>query len=435
MNRTPKRTATSRLENFRNLAPAERLDQVAAAAGLDDQARATLAAPDALPVDRANGMIENVIGTFQLPMGVATNFLINGREYLVPMAVEEPSVVAAASYMARIVRGCGGFQTSSTAPVMRAQVQLLGITDPFGARLAILASRDEIIEAANAKDPVLVKFGGGCRDIEVHVFSSTARGPMVVLHLLVDVRDAMGANTVNTMAEAIAPIVERITGGEVRLRILSNLADLRLARARIEVTEEALATKDFSGRRMIEGIIDAYEFAAVDPYRAATHNKGIMNGIDPVVVATGNDWRAIEAGAHAYAARTGHYTSLTTWEINAKGNLVGTIEMPMALGLVGGATKTHPAAQAALQVLNVGSAVELAEVTVAVGLAQNMAALRALATEGIQRGHMALHARNIAIGAGATGEEIDIVSRRLAADHDVRAARAEEILAEIRKGI
>lgn len=435
LNRTPKRTATSRLENFRNLSPAERLDQVAAAAGLDDEARATLAAPDALPVDRANGMIENVIGTFQLPLGVATNFVVNGREYLVPMAVEEPSVVAAASYMARIVRGCGGFQTSSTAPVMRAQVQLLGVTDPFGARLAILAARDEIIEAANAKDPVLVKFGGGCRDIEVHVFSSTARGAMVVLHLLVDVRDAMGANTVNTMAEAIAPIVERITGGEVRLRILSNLADLRLARARIEVTEEALATKDFSGRRMIEGIIDAYEFAAVDPYRAATHNKGIMNGIDPVVVATGNDWRAIEAGAHAYAARSGHYTSLTTWEVNAKGNLVGTIEMPMALGLVGGATKTHPAAQAALQVLNVGSAVELAEVTVAVGLAQNMAALRALATEGIQRGHMALHARNIAIGAGATGEEIDIVSRRLAADHDVRAARAEEILAEIRKGI
>lgn len=431
---TPKRTATSRLENFRNLSPAERLDQVAAATGLDEQTRATLADLNALPVDRANGMIENVIGTFQLPMGVATNFLINGRDYLVPMAVEEPSVVAAASFMARIVRGCGGFQTSSTAPVMRAQVQILGVTDPYGARLAILASLDEIIAAANAKDPVLVKFGGGCRDVEVHVFPSTRRGAMVVLHLLVDVRDAMGANTVNTMAEAIAPIVERITGGEVRLRILSNLADLRIARARIEVTEEALATKDFAGRRMIEGIVDAYEFAAVDPYRAATHNKGIMNGIDPVVVATGNDWRAIEAGAHAYAARSGRYTSLTTWEINAKGNLVGTIETPMALGLVGGATKTHPAAQAALQILNVSSAVELAEVTVAVGLAQNMAALRALATEGIQRGHMALHARNIAIGAGASGEEIDIVARRLAADHDVRAARAEEILAEIRKG-
>lgn len=427
-----KKTATSRIENMRNLSPAERLAQVAAATSLDEAARAVLGSTDALPVSRANGMIENVIGTFQLPLGVATNFLVNGKDYLVPMAVEEPSVVAAASYMARIVRGCGGFQTSSTAPIMRAQVQVLGTSDPYGARLAILAARDEIVAAANQKDPVLVKFGGGCRDIEVHVFPSTSRGAMVVLHLLVDVRDAMGANTVNTMAEAIAPIVERITGGEVRLRILSNLADLRLARARIEVTEEALATKEFSGLRMMEGIVDAYEFAAVDPYRAATHNKGIMNGIDPVVVATGNDWRAIEAGAHAYAARSGRYTSLTTWEISAKRTLVGTIEMPMALGLVGGATKTHPAAQAALQVINVETAVELAEVTVAVGLAQNMAALRALATEGIQRGHMALHARNIAIGAGAEGDEIDAVARRLAADHDVRTTRAEEILAELR---
>jgi len=426
-------TATSRIENMRNLSPAERLAQVSAAAGVEEQAQAILADPAALAITRANGMIENVIGTFQLPLGVATNFLVNGKEYLVPMAVEEPSVVAAASYMARIVRDCGGFQTSSTSPIMRAQVQLLGATDPFGARLAILAARDEIVSAANAKDPTLVKFGGGCRDIEVHVFPATSRGPMVVLHLLVDVRDAMGANTVNTMAEAIAPIVERITGGEVRLRILSNLADLRLARARVEVTEDALATKEFSGRRMMEGIVDAYEFAAVDPYRAATHNKGIMNGIDPVVVATGNDWRAIEAGAHAYAARSGRYTSLTTWEISSKGTLVGTVEMPMALGLVGGATKTHPTAQAALQVLNVETAVELAEVTVAVGLAQNMAALRALATEGIQRGHMALHARNIAIGAGAEGDEIDQVARKLAADHDVRTARAEEILKEMRK--
>jgi hydroxymethylglutaryl-CoA reductase len=428
-----RKTATSRIENMRNLSPAERLEQVAAATQMDDRSKAVLAAKDALPVERANGMIENVIGTFQLPLGVATNFLVNGQDYLVPMAVEEPSVVAAASYMARIVRGCGGFQTSSTAPIMRAQVQIIGLSDPNGARLAILAAREEIVSAANAKDPVLVKFGGGCRDIEVHVFPSTSRGPMVVLHLLVNVRDAMGANTVNTMAEAIAPIVERITGGEVRLRILSNLADLRLARARIELTEEALVTKDFSGRRMMEGIVDACEFAAVDPYRAATHNKGIMNGVDPVVVATGNDWRAIEAGAHAYAARSGRYTSLTTWEISARGTLVGTIEMPMALGLVGGATKTHPSAQAALQILNVTSAVELAEVTVAVGLAQNMAALRALATEGIQRGHMALHARNIAIGAGAVGEEIDAVARRLAADRDVRSTRAEEILAELRK--
>lgn len=426
------RVVNSRLENMRNLEPAERLDRVAEATGLDAASRVMLGGSNALPIDLANGMIENVVGTFQLPLGIATNFTVNGRDYLVPMAVEEPSVVAAASFMARIVRDCGGFQTSSTLPIMRAQVQILGIPDPHGARLKILQAREEIVAAANAKDPVLVKFGGGCRDIEVHVFPSSARGPMVVMHLLVDVRDAMGANTVNTMAEAVAPIVEGITGGHVRLRILSNLADLRIARARVELTEASLATKNFDGRRVIDGMVDAYEFAAIDPYRAATHNKGIMNGVDPVVVATGNDWRAIEAGAHAYAARSGRYTSLSTWEIGANGSLVGTLEMPMALGLVGGATKTHPAARAALQVLKVETAVELAEVTVAVGLAQNMAALRALATEGIQRGHMALHARNIAIGVGATGAEIDAVAKRLAADHDVRSARAEEVLAEIR---
>ncbi|MBK4216893.1 hydroxymethylglutaryl-CoA reductase, degradative [Paracoccus caeni] len=421
----------SRLENMRNLSPAERLEKVAEAVGIDVATSSKLAG-DALPVDLANGMIENVVGTFELPLGVATNFQINGKDYLVPMAVEEPSVVAAASFMAKLVRDCGGFQTSSTAPIMRAQIQILGLQDPYGARLQILSRKAELIEAANAKDPVLVGFGGGCKDVEVHVFPSSRRGPMVVVHLLVDVRDAMGANTVNTMAETVAPLIEELTGGTVRLRILSNLADLRLARARVELTEAALTTKAYDGRRVIEGIVDAYEFAAIDPYRAATHNKGIMNGIDPVVVATGNDWRAIEAGAHAYAARSGHYTSLTTWEIAANGNLVGTIEMPMALGLVGGATKTHPAAQAALKVLGVTSATELAEVTVSVGLAQNMAALRALATEGIQRGHMALHARNIAIGAGASGAEIDAVARELAANHDVRSARAQEILNRLR---
>ncbi|MFN4309929.1 MAG: hydroxymethylglutaryl-CoA reductase, degradative [Ferrovibrio sp.] len=427
------RSVNSRIENYRNMTPAQRLDALVQAAGLNDADHALLAAPGALPVERANGMIENVVGTFELPFAVATNFQINGRDYLIPMAVEEPSIVAAASYMARIARGCGGFETSSTMPIMRAQVQVIGLSDPHGARLQILAARDEILAAANARDKVLVGLGGGCRDIEVHVFPQTPRGPIVVLHLLVDVRDAMGANTVNTMAETVAPIVERVTGGSVRLRILSNLADRRLARARISLTEESLATKEFSGRRIIDGILDAYTFAAVDPYRAATHNKGIMNGIDPVVVATGNDWRAIEAGAHAWAARSGHYTSLTTWELSNDGRLVGTLEMPMALGLVGGATKTHPLAQLALRILGVATAQELAEITVTVGLAQNMAALRALATEGIQRGHMALHARNIAIVAGATGEEIDKVAAELAASHDVRTDRAAEILARLRK--
>lgn len=428
------RDVNSRIENYRNLSCAERLSRAVAAAGLPDADRALLAQPGGLPLNLANGMIENVVGTFELPLGVATNFTVNGKDYLIPMAVEEPSVVAAASYMARIARGSGGFRTSSDLPIMRAQVQLLGVGDPEGARHKLLAARDEIVAAANAKDKVLVSLGGGCRNIEVHVFPQTPRGPIVVMHLLVDVRDAMGANTVNTMAETVAPIVERITGGTVRLRILSNLADLRLARASVTIPEAALTTKEFSGRRMIEGMLDAYTFAAIDPYRATTHNKGIMNGIDPVVVATGNDWRAIEAGAHAYAARSGRYTSLTTWEEDRDGNLVGSIEMPMALGLVGGATKTHPLAQWSLRLLGVKSAQELAEVTVAVGLAQNMAALRALATEGIQRGHMALHARNIAIVAGAEGAEIEAIAAELARTHDVRVDRARELLAERRKG-
>ncbi len=422
----------SRLEGYRNKTPEERLGMLAEATGLGNDDIAVFGQPGALDPVRANGMIENVIGTFQLPLGIATNFTINGRDYLVPMVVEEPSVVAAASYMARIARDNGGFQTSSTAPVMRAQVQVVGLSDPYGARLKLLAARDEILSIANSRDAFLVKLGGGCKDIEVHVFPQSARGPMIVLHLLVDVRDAMGANAVNTMAEAVAPKVEELTGGTVRLRILSNLADMRLARARVRIPEQSLATKEFSGRRMIDGIMDAYELAAIDPYRAATHNKGIMNGIDPVIVATGNDWRAIEAGAHAYAARSGFYTSLSAWEVDTEGALVGSIEMPMAVGLVGGATRTHPAAQAALKILGVQTAQELAEVTVAVGLAQNMAALRALATEGIQRGHMALHARNIAIAAGAVGAEIEKVAAELAKAGDVRTDRAATLLEKLR---
>lgn len=423
----------SRLGGYRNKTPQARLEILAKATGLSDDDTRILAGAEALSLDRANGMIENVVGRFELPMGVATNFRINGRDYLIPMVVEEPSVVAAASYMARIARDNGGFETSSSDPVMRAQVQILGLTDPHGARLKLLAARDEILEIANSRDAFLISLGGGCKDIDIHVFPQTRRGPMVVLHLLVDVRDAMGANTVNTMAEAVAPRVEELTGGSVRLRILSNLADRRLARARVRIPEASLATNEFSGKRMIDGILDAYELAAIDPYRAATHNKGIMNGIDPVIVATGNDWRAIEAGAHAYAAQRGHYTSLSTWEVDTDGSLVGTLEMPMAMGLVGGATKTHPAAQVALKILGVETAQELAEVCVAVGLAQNMAALRALATEGIQRGHMTLHARNIAILAGAVGNEIEVVAGRLAEAHDVRTDRAREILAQLRE--
>ena len=421
---------TSRLEGLRDLAPEDRREAVRRAAGLDQGDAALLSGESVLPVSLANGMIENVVGKFELPLGIAANFTVNGRDYLVPMAVEEPSVVAAASYMARIVRACGGFHTSSTQPIMRAQIQVLGVTDPYGARQRLLADRDALIERANARDTVLIGLGGGCKDIEVHVFEDTPVGAMVVLHLLVDVRDAMGANTVNSMAEAIAPRVAETAGGSVRLRILSNLADRRLVRARAEVTPEALTTTTLDGADVARGIVEACALAIIDPYRAATHNKGIMNGIDPVVVATGNDWRAIEAGAHAYAARDGRYTSLTRWEVTGSGNLVGTIELPMAVGLVGGATKTHPAAQAALRLLGVTSATELGEVVAAVGLAQNMAALRALATEGIQKGHMALHARNIAILAGAEGAEVDRVAKAMAEAGEVSVDRAKAMLAD-----
>ena len=420
---------TSRIEGLRNLSPSQRLHKIANAASLSRQSAEALRGDGALSPEIADGMIENVIGVFELPLGVATNFIVNGRDRLIPMAVEEPSVVAAASYMARIARDHGGFETSSTDPVMRAQIQVLQVEDTAAARANLLAARDRIVALANERDTVLIGLGGGCRDIEVHVFDETPAGPMVVVHLLVDVRDAMGANTVNTMAETVAPLIGEVSGGETRLRILSNLADLRLSRARVEIPFAALDTQEYSGERIAQGIFEAWAFASVDPYRAATHNKGIMNGIDPVIIATGNDWRAIEAGAHAYAARSGSYTALTRWQVTEQRTLIGSIEMPMAVGLVGGATKTHPSACAALELMGVSSAGELGEICVAVGLAQNMAALRALATEGIQRGHMALHARNIAIMAGATGDEIGRVARQIAAEGNVTVDRAKAVLA------
>lgn len=422
---------SSRLDGFRHFEPKDRLATLTKMAGLSRSDQIALGGIDALPVELANGMIENVIGKFEIPLGVATNFTVNGRDYLVPMAVEEPSVVAAASYMAKIARGCGGFSSSSTRPIMRAQVQILGLADPHGARMRILESADALIALANSRDKVLIGLGGGCTEIEVHIFDDTPIGPMVVLHLLVDVRDAMGANTVNTMAEMVAPKVEEITGGNVRLRILSNLADKRLVRARVSITPAALSTETLDGAEVARGITEACALAIVDPYRATTHNKGIMNGIDPVVIATGNDWRAVEAGAHAWAARSGRYTSLSRWEVASSGNLIGTLELPMALGIVGGATKTHPAAQAALRLMGVTSATQLAEVTVAVGLAQNMAALRALSTEGIQKGHMALHARNIAITAGAKGQAVDVVAKALVAAGDVSVDKAKDVLSQI----
>ena len=405
---------SSEISGFYRKGAQERWQVLREFGGLSDAELATIGNTGALAFDQVNRMIENVVGVHPLPLGVAMNFRVNGRDVLVPMAIEEPSVVAAASNAARMARKRGGFAASTSGPVMIGQIQLVGVPDPHGARLTILAHRDEILASANEKDPVLVKYGGGAKDVEVRVVE-TARGPMVVTHLLVDCRDAMGANAINTMAEAIAPRLEAWTGGRVYLRIISNLAVRRLARARAVFDKEAIKTDELSGEEVVEGILEAFAFADADPFRCATHNKGIMNGIDAVVVATGNDWRAVEAGAHAYAAwKSGGYRSLTTYEKDREGNLVGTIELPMPVGLVGGATAVHPTAKANVKLLGVKTASELAEIIASVGLAQNFAALRALATEGIQRGHMSLHARNIAATAGAVGDEIDRVAEVLA---------------------
>jgi hydroxymethylglutaryl-CoA reductase len=377
-------------------------------------------------------MIENVIGTYNLPLGIATNFRINGRDYLIPMVVEEPSIVAGASYAAKMIRDGGGFETSSTDPLMIGQVQIVGVTAAASARHDILARKDELLQIANAQSRSLVALGGGARDVEVHYHETSPMGPMLVVHMVVDCRDAMGANAINAMCEAVAPRLEQITGGRVYLRILSNLSDRRLARARAVVPLKSLERDGLAGEEVAEGIMWAYAFAAVDPYRATTHNKGILNGIDPLIVATGNDWRAIEAGAHAYAARSGQYSSLSVWERDEQGNLVGTLEMPLAVGIVGGATKVHPAAQTALKLLDVKSATHLAEIAVCAGLASNLAAMRALACEGINRGHMGLHARQIAMAAGAHGPMVDEVARRMVEERNVKPARAEELMAELR---
>ena len=378
-----------------------------------------------LVLDQAEKMVENVIGMFQVPLGIATNFVIDGQEVLIPMATEEPSVIAAASNGARMARGGGGFFTSSTGPVMRAQIQATGIDDPFAARQAILLHKDELMTMANELDPMLVKYGGGVKDIEVYVIDSRL-GPMVVTHLIVDCRDAMGANAVNTMAEALAPRIEQITGGRVYLRIISNLADLRLARAKAVFRAE-----DIGGPEVVDGIILAAELAVVDSYRAATHNKGIMNGVTAVDLATGNDTRAVEAGAHSFASRTGRYMSLTRYERNRDGDLVGTIELPVAVGLVGGATRVHPVAKTAVKILGVKSADDLSRIIAAVGLCQNFAALRALASEGIQRGHMSLHARNVAVQAGAKCDFIELVAARMAAERRINVDRAAELIREL----
>lgn len=412
---------TSQYSGFFKLSVDDRMKEVAEFTGISEEEQKILQDANSLDMDKADHMIENVIGRFSLPLGVAINFVINGKDYVVPMVSEEPSVLAACSNAAKMARPAGGFTAHSLGTVMISQIQLLNIAAPFAAKTTILEHKDEIIKRCNEKDPTLVKFGGGARDVEVRVIDSIV-GPMVIVHLLVDTLDAMGANAVNTMAEAVAPYLEEITGGTAELRILSNLADHRLVTARAVFEKDAIG-----GEEVVDKIINAYAFAAADPYRAATNNKGIMNGIIPVVLATGNDTRAIESGAHAYAARNGRYTSLTTWEKDADGNLVGTIEMPMAVGLVGGATKIHPAAGVAVKMLGIKTAAELAEIIAAVGLSNNMAALKALATEGIQRGHMSLHARNLANTVGATGDIADQIVKTMIEEKKVNAEYAKEL--------
>jgi len=418
----------SRIPGFYNQPLAERLQTLAERDELASTELAALSSESGLSPDMADHMIENVIGVYSLPLGIALNFTINGRDVLVPMVIEEPSVVAGASYMAKLARAAGGFLAHTTPPEMIGQMQILDVADPAAARLAILEKKEQLLTEAGEIDPILKRLGGGPRDLEVRIIADSPIGPFLVLHLIYDVRDAMGANAVNTAAEKLAPLVESITGGRVHLRILSNLADRRLARSRCTIPLSELGFGEYSPEDVRDGILEAWAFAAADPYRAATHNKGIMNGVDAVVIATANDWRAIEAGAHAYAARSGVYTSLSTWGKDVDGNLVGTLELPMAVGIVGGATRVHPTAQAALKLMRVKTAAELAEVIVSVGLAQNLAALRALATEGIQRGHMSLHARQVAVAAGATGDQIERLARRLVEENLVRLDRAEAIL-------
>jgi hydroxymethylglutaryl-CoA reductase len=418
---------TSRLPGFYKQSVEDRL----AALGdwLSPEELEALSGKSGLGLEAADHMIENVVGVHSLPLGVALNFVVNGRDVLVPMVIEEPSVVAGASFMARLVRAGGGFLARTTAPEMIGQMQVLDVPDLPAARQALLEQKEKLLSAAAEIDPVLQSLGGGPRDLQVRLIEDSPLGPFLVVHLIYDVRDAMGANAVNTAVERLAPLVESISGGRVHLRILSNLADRRLARASCTVPLAELGFGEYSPEAVRDGILAAWAFAAADPYRAATHNKGIMNGVDAVVIATGNDWRAIEAGAHAYAARGGRYTSLSTWEADSAGNLAGSLEMPMAVGIVGGATRVHPTARAALKLMEVTSAAQLAEIIVSVGLAQNLAALRALATEGIQRGHMGLHARQVAIAAGAQGDQIEQLADQLVREKTVRIDRAEEILA------
>ena len=424
----------SRLSGFYKLSVPERRAMLAELAGLSEEQVQAWADAE-LDEGTADRMIENVIGRYSLPIGVATNFIIDGEHYVIPFVVEEASVVAAASNMAKRCQKNGGFTSNNTDPVMIGQIQVVGCEDPVASREAILASKEELIQSCNDVDPILVKFGGGCKDVEARIIE-TDSGPMIIVHILVDCRDAMGANAVNTMAETIAPRIESISGGTVILRIISNLAVHRLARVSATFTPEEMSDSGDDatrGAEVIDGVLQAYHFAAADPFRATTHNKGIMNAISPIAIACGQDWRAVESGAHSYAAHERTYGSMTHWEKDSNGNLVGSIEIPMAVGLVGGAIRIHPGAQANVALLGINSADDLAKVMAAAGLAQNLGALRALATVGIQAGHMKLHLRNMIASAGASADEIEPVAAIVRESGDrITMATVESALQQVR---
>ena len=421
---------SSRLSGFHKLSMRERLSTIGRMFQLDETELSQLQGPESLEPERANEMIENALGTFSLPLGLGLNLSVNGVDYIVPMAVEEPSVVAAVSFASKIVRESGGFKAEADPSMMIGQIQVTRYGNPSVASARILERKEQIIALANSFHPKMVARGGGATDLEVRVLPAP-EGPrgeaLLIVHLLIDTQDAMGANLINTMAEGVAPLVEQITGGRVYLRILSNLADRRLARASCSIPLAALADFDLEGAEIAEGIVQASRFAQADPYRAATHNKGIMNGIDAVAIATGQDWRAIEAGAHAFACRNGQYMPLSTWHLD-DGCLVGRLELPLALGLVGGPIKIHAGVQMALKLLRVRSVQEMAQVFAAVGLAQNFAALRALGSVGIQRGHMAMHARSVAVTAGARGDWVEKIANLLVKAGHVKVEKALEII-------
>lgn len=421
---------SARLPGFYKKPLAERVAIVSDWAHLTPGETAVLQG-QSLPREQADKMVENVLGVFALPLGVAVNFKINDRDFLIPMVVEEPSVLAAVSHSAKLIRAGGGFQAHSSAPIMIGQIQVLDIPDMTAAIRTLEQNKLYLMEAANDISQNIVRRGGGARGIEIRPFLETPVGPMLVVHLLYDCQDAMGANAINTAVEHLAPMVAELTNGRTNLRILSNLADQRTATASCTIPADVLTKGDIPGTAVAKQIEEANAFAIVDPYRAATHNKGIMNGIDAVCIATGNDWRAVEAGAHAYAARDGQYRALTDWHVDDNGDLYGEMTLPLAVGIVGGATKVHPTAQVAMKILNVESAGELAQIMAAVGLAQNLAAIKALATVGIQKGHMRMHARQVAMAAGAPAPLIQQIATQLVSEENIRVNRARELLNEI----